>query len=76
MSTTPPVSALSTPRRRVQEAIEAAMRRKITGIPVLTMWEAAGAVLEEMLLPSVYADIDHLIRQDRMNPDTRRRPPH
>jgi hypothetical protein len=70
-----PTAGPQSPRRRVQEAIEAAITRRITGIPVLVMWEAAGAVLDTLLQPSVYADMDHLIRQERLLPDTRRRPP-
>jgi len=67
-----PAAAPSPVHRRVQEAVEAALRRKISvGINPLVIWSAAGEVVEEILTPSVAADIDHLIRQARLAPGSK-----
>lgn len=67
MSFEAPSTAMLGPRRRVQVAIEKAFQQKVSvGIPQLVMWEAAGAVLDALLVPAVSADLDHLIRQARM----------
>lgn len=58
--------------RRVQEAVEAALKRKISvGINPLVIWAAAGEVVDEILSPPVSADVDHLIRQARLAPGSK-----
>ena len=58
--------------RRVQEAVERAIKRKISvGINPLQIWSAAGEVVEEIISPALSADVDHLIRQARLAPGSK-----